>query len=50
VINGTGSLTQRIFQGGRLRGQLQLSEETKKEMVLNYQKTITGRFATRRTH
>jgi multidrug efflux system outer membrane protein len=40
LIYGIGSLTQPIFQGGRLRGQLQLSEETKKEMVLNYQKTI----------
>ena len=44
VIFGIGSLTQPIFQGGRLRGQLQLSEETKKEMVLNYQKTIAGAF------
>ncbi len=33
LIYGIGSLTQSIFQGGRLRGQLQLSEETKKEMV-----------------
>jgi multidrug efflux system outer membrane protein len=44
LIYGIGSLTQPIFQGGRLRGQLQLSEETKKEMVLNYQKTIAGAF------
>jgi multidrug efflux system outer membrane protein len=44
LIYGIGSLTQSIFQGGRLRGQLQLSEETKKEMVLNYQKTIAGAF------
>src|SRR5580704_16311951 len=28
LIYGIGSLTQPIFQGGRLRGQLQLSEET----------------------
>ena len=27
-----------------MHGQLQLSEETKKEMVLNYQKTISGAF------
>ena len=39
-----GALTQPIFQGGKLRGQLQLSEETKKEMILNYQKTIAGAF------
>ena len=44
LIYGIGSLTQPIFEGGRLRGQLQLSEETKKEMVLNYQKTIATAF------
>jgi multidrug efflux system outer membrane protein len=44
TIYGIGSLTQPIFQGGRLRGQLQLSEHAKEEMVLNYQKTITGAF------
>jgi multidrug efflux system outer membrane protein len=44
LIYGIGSLTQPIFEGGRLRGQLQLSEESKKEMVLNYQKTIAEAF------
>jgi outer membrane protein, multidrug efflux system len=44
LIYGIGSLTQPIFEGGKLRGQLQLSEETKEEMVLNYQKTIAGAF------
>ena len=44
LIYGIGSLTQPIFEGGKLRGQLQLSEETKKEMVLNYQKTIATAF------
>jgi multidrug efflux system outer membrane protein len=44
LIYGIGALTQPIFEGGKLRGQLQLSEETKKEMVLNYQKTIAGAF------
>lgn len=44
LIYGIGSLTQPIFEGGKLRGQLQLSEETKKEMLLNYQKTIAGAF------
>jgi multidrug efflux system outer membrane protein len=44
LIFGIAALTQPIFEGGKLRGQLQLSEETKKEMVLNYQKTIVGAF------
>jgi len=42
TIYGIGTLTQPIFEGGKLRGQLQLSEETQKEMVLTYQKTING--------
>jgi len=42
TIYGIGSLAQPIFAGGRLRGQLRLSEETEKEMVLNYQNTIAG--------
>jgi multidrug efflux system outer membrane protein len=41
---GIGTLTQAIFAGGKLRGQLNLAEETKKEMVLNYQKTIVTAF------
>jgi outer membrane protein, multidrug efflux system len=44
LIYGLGSLTQPLFEGGKLRGQLQLSEQTKKEMVLNYQKTIISAF------
>ena len=44
LIYGIGALTQPLFEGGKLRGQLQLSEETKKEMVLNYHKTIAGAF------
>jgi len=44
LIYGIGSLTQPIFQGGKLRGQLQLSQREKEEMVLNYQKTIAGAF------
>jgi outer membrane protein, multidrug efflux system len=44
TIYGIGSLTQPIFEGGKLRGQLTLSRETQKEMVLNYQKTIAGAF------
>jgi multidrug efflux system outer membrane protein len=42
TIYGIGTLTQPLFEGGKLRGQLQFSEETKKEMVLSYQKTING--------
>jgi outer membrane protein, multidrug efflux system len=44
LIYGIGALTQPIFEGGKLRGQLRFSEETKKEMVLNYQKTVAGAF------
>ena len=44
TIYGLGSLTQPIFAGGKLRGQLQLSEATREEMVLNYEKTIAGAF------
>lgn len=44
LLQSVGSLTQPIFEGGKLRGQLQLAEETKKELVLNYQKTIAGAF------
>jgi multidrug efflux system outer membrane protein len=44
TIYGIGSLTQPIFAGGKLKGQLQLAEATKEEMVLNYQKTIIGAF------
>jgi multidrug efflux system outer membrane protein len=44
TIYGYGSLSQPIFEGGKLRGQLQLSEATKQEMVVTYQKTIAGAF------
>jgi multidrug efflux system outer membrane protein len=44
TIYGIGSLTQPLFEGGKLRGQLQLSQQTREEMVLNYQKTIAGAF------
>lgn len=44
TIYGIGSLTQPIFEGGKLRGQLKLSRETKEEMVLNYQRTIAAAF------
>ena len=44
TIYGLGQLAQPIFEGGKLRGQLNLSEATKQEMVLTYQKTIAGAF------
>jgi outer membrane protein, multidrug efflux system len=44
TIYGIGTLTQPLFEGGKLRGQLQLSKETKQEMMLNYQRTIAGAF------
>ena len=44
TIYGIGSLTQPLFEGGKLRGQLHLSKATEQEMVLNYQKTIAGAF------
>jgi multidrug efflux system outer membrane protein len=44
TVYGIGSLTQPIFAGGKLKGQLQLAEATKEEMVIGYQKTISGAF------
>ena len=44
TIYGLGTLTQPIFEGGKLRGQLNLAKQTQKEMILNYQKTIAGAF------
>ena len=44
LIHGIGSLSQTIFEGGKLRGQLQLSKEAKEEMLLNYQKAIATAF------
>jgi multidrug efflux system outer membrane protein len=42
TIYGIGSLAQPIFTGGKLKGQLQLSKEQEKELVITYQKTILG--------
>ena len=44
TIYGIGALTQPLFAGGKLRGQLELSQQAKEEMVLNYEKTIAGAF------
>jgi len=40
TIYGLGSLTQPLFEGGKLRGQERLATETQKEDVFAYQKTI----------
>jgi len=39
-----GGLTQPIFEGGRIRSNVRLSEARKQEMVLTYQKTIQQAF------
>jgi multidrug efflux system outer membrane protein len=39
-----GSLLQPIFEGGRIRSGVRLSEARQKEMVLNYQQTIQQAF------
>jgi multidrug efflux system outer membrane protein len=44
AIYGIGQLTQPIFEGGKLRGQLNLSKEQEQEMLLNYQKAVAGAF------
>jgi multidrug efflux system outer membrane protein len=44
TIYGLGQLAQPLFEGGKLRGQLNLSEATEQEMVLSYEKTIAGAF------
>jgi outer membrane protein, multidrug efflux system len=44
TIYGLGSLTQPIFEGGKLRGQLNQAKATDQEMVITYQKTIAGAF------
>ncbi len=44
TIYGIGSLTQPIFEGGKLRGQLNIARETQKEDVLAYQKSIATAF------
>ena len=44
AIYGIGQLAQPIFEGGKLRGQLNLSKEQEQEMLLSYQKTVIGAF------
>jgi multidrug efflux system outer membrane protein len=44
TIYGIGSLAQPIFEGGKLRGQLNQAKAADQEMVVNYQKTIATAF------
>jgi multidrug efflux system outer membrane protein len=44
TIYGLGQLAQPLFEGGKLRGQLELSEQQKQERVLLYQQTIATAF------
>ena len=44
TVYGYGSVAQPLFEGGKLRGQLQLSERQKQEMVLDYQRAIATAF------
>ena len=44
TIYGIGSLTQPIFEGGKLRGQLNQAKATHDEMVLSYQRSIQTAF------
>lgn len=44
VWNLAGSLTQPIFQGGRLKSNLRLSEHQRDQLLLTYQQTIQGAF------
>lgn len=39
-----GSVTQPIFEGGRLRSGMRLAQAQRQEMILTYQKTIQGAF------
>ena len=44
IVYGYGTLTQPIFTGGKLRGQLELSQHQKEELIANYQKSISTAF------
>jgi multidrug efflux system outer membrane protein len=44
TIYGIGSLAQPLFEGGKLRGQLNQAKAADQEMVITYQKTISGAF------
>jgi multidrug efflux system outer membrane protein len=42
--NMAGSVTQPIFQGGRLKNNVRLAEAQKEQLLLTYQQTIQGSF------
>jgi multidrug efflux system outer membrane protein len=44
VWNLVGSLTQPIFEGGRLKSGVRLAEAQREQMLLTYQQTIQGAF------
>ena len=44
IWNLAGSLTQPIFEGGRLKSNVRLAEAQHEEMLLTYQQTIQGAF------
>jgi len=44
TLYGIGTLTQPIFEGGKLRGQLDYSKQQKEELILAYQKAIATAF------
>jgi multidrug efflux system outer membrane protein len=44
VWNIAGSLTQPIFQGGRLKSNVRLAEAQREQTLLTYQQTIQGAF------
>jgi multidrug efflux system outer membrane protein len=41
---GSASVSQPLFEGGKLRNNLRMAEETKQEMVLAYQQVIASAF------
>jgi multidrug efflux system outer membrane protein len=44
LVYGMGSLTQPLFEGGRLKNNLRLAKATDQEMVIAYQKAINTAF------
>ncbi len=44
TIYGYGTLAQPLFEGGKLRGQIQLAQQQKQESVLAYQRAIATSF------
>jgi multidrug efflux system outer membrane protein len=44
IWNLVGSLTQPIFEGGRLKGNVRLAEAQREQLLLTYQQSIQGAF------